>query len=188
MAAMTTNPASAPEPYASWSTPVWPKAHTLELKHRDAYQDTTGSNALGDEHHPLRASRDGTGRRAGTYGAWEHDANDQPEERSRSELGVLDTLRKQPVAQGWTDERLQQIKQKLKAIEEDGANATRPDAHALAHGAPTPSETVAQQRDQALADLFASEDVVLSIREIKALLSDWTKADPEVGASAIERA
>lgn len=178
--------AAQQQPYDSWSVPVWPKAHTLALKHPDAYQDTTsgGDAHLARQHHPLGAARDGTGRRAGTHSAWEHDGGEDNDSGPDRDDAALDSLRKRQVAQGWSDERVEEVKRKLLLISgEAGDDDKAEDAHALANGAPTPSERWSAQRDQALADLFASEDVVLTIREIKALIKDWSKADPEVGGS-----
>jgi hypothetical protein len=180
------SPGSACQAYASWSTPVWPKAHTLKLRSPEAY--IASADADGDDlrrqHHPLKPSRDDTGRRAGTHSQWDGHGAERSPIRASPEDQVLDVLRKQQIAQAWDEDRVEQVRKLLLAAarEDEGGDvqAARGDP-SMAHGQPTPQQLSIKKRDDAFKSLFDSEDLVLSIREIKHIIADWSKVDPKVG-------
>jgi hypothetical protein len=93
-------------------------------------------------------------------------------------------LRKQQIAQAWDEDRVEQVRKLLLAAarEDEGGDvqATIGDP-SMAHGQPTPQQLSMKKRDEAFKSLFDSEDLVLSIREIKHIIADWSKVDPKVG-------
>ncbi|KAJ9118108.1 hypothetical protein QFC22_004007 [Naganishia vaughanmartiniae] len=160
--------------YSRFNTPVWPKAHVLSLKPQHTYpyasnQDLVNeSSTLCDQHNPLRPSRDNTGRLAGTQGRKDYAhpedtvertaAHDRAEQRA-DEVGqqVEEVLarryRENPSlgnGKGWSEEEWNRVKQLLLQVKAEG-----------------------NDQDEALKALLDDPSVVLSIREVKALIKNW---------------
>jgi hypothetical protein len=159
--------------YARFSTPVWPKAHTLSLRPEDSYPYATEqqlrdeSETLQDQHYPLRASRDNTGRLAGTQGRSDFHHTDDTHDRSPAqdrqkrldELGrkvediLAERFKSDPTLGGgkeWSPEERKKVEELIEKVRQDG-----------------------EGRDEALKQLLEDPDVVLSIREVKQLVKNW---------------
>lgn len=160
--------------YSRFGTPVWPKAHILKVRDHSDYPHASKedlqneSSSLRDQHHPLRSSRDGTGRRAGTQGRDDHHHPDDQYTSSGNKVenkpddveeSVFSTLEKRANngKKDWSDEEVKKVKERLEAAQKDG-----------------------KTRDEALKALYEDESFVLSIREVKQLAKDWKLEDPAV--------
>lgn len=159
--------------YSRFDTPVWPKAHTLSLKPRESYpyasqQDLESERlTLLDQHNPLRPSRDNTGRLAGTQGRKDyahpedsvdrtaaHDTAQQVDEVAKEvEAALAQRYREDPSlgnGKGWSEDEWNHVKELLLKVEAGG-----------------------KEQEQALKALLDDPTVVLSIREVKALIKNW---------------
>lgn len=169
-----------PPDYSRFDTPIWPKAHTLSLNPEESYPYATEQqlkeepSTLLDQHFPLRASRDNTGRLAGTQGRCDFDHTDDTHGRAVNqergsrldELGekVEDILAQRykvdkTLGNGreWSAEEKARVEELIEKVREDG-----------------------KDRDDALKQLLEDPDVVLSIREIKQLVKNWKLEYPLV--------
>lgn len=165
--------------YSRFDTPVWPKAHTLHLKDTYPYasqQDLDNEpSTLLDQHNPLRPSRDNTGRLAGTqrrkdYYAHPQDAFDRTAAHDRAqqvdEVGkqveevLAQRYREDPSlgdGKGWSEAEWTHVKELSLKVEDEG-----------------------KDQDEALKALLDDPNVVLSIREVKALIKNWRLEYPLV--------
>lgn len=169
-----------PPDYSRFDTPIWPKAHVLSLNPEDSYPYATEQqledepSTLLDQHYPLRASRDNTGRLAGTQG--------------RSDFAHADETH----GRGAEQERSSRLDELEKRIEDILAYRYKADK-TLGDGKEWPAEERAhveeliekvrrngKGRDDALKQLFDDPSVVLSIREIKQLVPNWKLEYPLV--------
>lgn len=169
-----------PPDYSRFDTPVWPKAHTLSLKPEDSYPYATEQqlkdepSTLLDQHFPLRASRDNTGRLAGTQGRSDFTHADdthgcgaeQDRVKRLDELGqkVEDILAQRYKAdktlgdgKEWSPEERARVEELIEKVRQDG-----------------------KDRNDALKQLLDDPSVVLSIREIKQLVKNWKLEYPMV--------
>lgn len=173
--------------YSRFSAPVWPKAHTLRLNESYPESDPSTDQLWLSNHRAGRAARDGTGRSAGTHG--KHDAEEKHDDGAQAETAqqlaedqsVLEYLSKQEFAESWTPERKHEIQELLERVSKIG---DEPDEDGkLADGGLTASEATDESRTKALEELFKSPDVVISIRELKRLVKNWKRFDPEIYGS-----
>lgn len=167
-----------PPDYSRFDTPVWPKAHTLSLQETYPYATHDDldreSSTLLDQHSPLRASRDNTGRLAGTQGrpeyahpedthgrTAEHDRADQQQELGKH---IVDVLAQRYASdksgsdgKPWSEEQRSRVQKLVDKVAADG-----------------------EDREQAIKQLLNDPKVVLSIREIKELVKDYKLQYPMV--------
>lgn len=166
--------------YARFSTPIWPKAHTLSLKPENSYPYATAqqlqdeSETLRNQHYPLRAIRDDTGRLAGTQGRSDFHHTD-------------DTYNRAPDHD--RQKRLDALGQQVEDILADRYKADKtlgegkdwsPEERAKVEGLIEKVRQDGEGRDEALKQLLEDPDVVLSIREIKQLVKNWRLEYPLV--------
>lgn len=166
--------------YSRFDTPVWPKAHTLALQESYPYASQHDLDrepgTLLDQHHPLRASRDDTGRLAGIQGRSEYahpeDTHDRTAEHDRTEqlddLGAhVGEILAQRYANDkslsggkeWSPGEKARVEELVKKVAADGEDC-----------------------EDAMRQLLDDPNVVLSIREIKQLVRDWKLQYPLVGS------
>lgn len=184
--------ATAAPDYSRFTAPVWPKAHTLKLNESYPDSDPSTDDLWLSNHRAGRAARDGTGRRAGTHG--QHDAEEKHDDGAQAQTAeslaadqsVLEYLSKQEFAQSWSTERKNEVERLLEQVSKIGQDPEGGEERKggdLAHGGLTASEATDASRSKALEELFKSQDVVISIRELKHLVKNWKRLDPEIYGS-----
>lgn len=161
--------------FSRFSTPVWPKSHTIHRKDPSSYPYATLSDLEAESptllrrHHPLQSSGDSTGRLAGTHGRSDHVHSDDQYSPDQGLLNrpdgvgkdVLDTLKGRIPKEGkpWTPQEFERVKGLLGKAQSTG-----------------------KTRDEALQALYDDPQLCLSIREVKEMVKDWKLVDPLVSA------
>lgn len=169
------SPTSDQPDFSRFSTPIWPKSHTIHKTHSDlsSYPYATQKDldeepsTLLRRHHPLKQSGDGTGRLAGTHGRSDYVHSDDPSSAEEHLLNrpddvgkdVLGTLqgRSPKDSPKWSSQQVERVKRLLERAQGTG-----------------------KDRDEALQALFDDPALCLSIREVKELVKDWKLEDPLV--------